>query len=72
MALRSYGQRAEGKALVPDETEQQAISRIRELDAAGNSLRQICEALTAEGIAPERGARWYPATVSRVLARPSA
>ncbi len=68
----SYGLRAEGKALVPDEAERQAITRIRELDAAGNSLRQICDALAAEGIAPKRGARWYPATVSRVLARPAA
>lgn len=65
----AYGVKAEGKALVADETERQAITRIRELDAAGNSLRQICDALTAEGIAPKRGARWYPATVSRVLAR---
>jgi hypothetical protein len=54
---------------VPDEAEQLAISRIRELDVAGKSLRQICDALTAEGIGPKRGVRWYPATVSRVLAR---
>ena len=65
----AYGQRAKDRELVPDPVEQQAIGRIRELSAAGKSLRQICEVLTVDGIRPKRGERWYPATVARVLAR---
>jgi len=65
----AFGQRAEGKALVPDEDEQRAVARIRELDAAGESLRSIVAALTAEGHKSKRGGKWYPATVQRVLAR---
>ena len=37
----AYGQRAQDHELVPDSVEQQAIGRIRELSAAGRSLRQI-------------------------------
>ena len=65
----AFGQRAEGKALVLDEDEQRAVARIRELDAAGESLRSIAKTLVAEGIKPKRGGKWYPATVQRVLAR---
>ena len=52
-----------------DEDEQRAVSRIRELDAAGESLRSIVATLTAEGYTSKRGGKWYPATVQRVLAR---
>jgi DNA invertase Pin-like site-specific DNA recombinase len=65
----AFGQRAEGKALVPHEAEQRAIARIAELHSAGKSLREIVAALNAEGISPKRGTTWYPATVNRVIAR---
>lgn len=65
----AFGQRAEGKALVTDETEQQAIARISELHQAGKSLREIIAVLDSEEIPPKRGARWHPQTVKRVIAR---
>jgi DNA invertase Pin-like site-specific DNA recombinase len=63
------GKRAEGKELVPDEREQAAIARMRELHSRGRSLRQIVAALEEEGHQTKRGGHWYPATVNRVLAR---
>ncbi len=65
----AFGQKAEGKALVPDETEQRVIARIGELHQAGKSLREIITVLEAEGIQPKRGGRWHPPTVNRVIAR---
>lgn len=65
----AFGQRAEGKALVSDETEQQAVIRIGELRQAGKSLREIVETLTADGIQTKHGKDWHPMTVKRVLAR---
>lgn len=65
----AFGQKAEGKELVADETEQRAIARISELHNAGKSLREIIAVLEAEGIEPKRGTTWYPATVNRVIAR---
>ena len=64
-----FGYRAEDKQLVPDDREQQAVRRIRELHDVGTSLRGIITVLEAEGIAPKRGGKWYPATVRRVLER---
>jgi DNA invertase Pin-like site-specific DNA recombinase len=59
---------AKGGGLEPDPAEQDAIARAAELRAAGASLRQIGEALTAEGHRP-RGRDWHPTTVARVLTR---
>jgi DNA invertase Pin-like site-specific DNA recombinase len=67
----AYGHRANGRALVLDEREQAAITRARELHAAGASLRRIGATLEAEGYATKRGSRWYPTAVARVLKRPS-
>jgi hypothetical protein len=57
------------KKLIPDEREQVAINRIRELHARGASLRFIAAALDSDGHRPKRGTRWHPETVKRVLAR---
>ena len=65
----AYGYRADGRALVPDDREQAAIARARELAAAGASLRQIGACLQAEGHPAKRGGRWHPTTVARVLGR---
>jgi DNA invertase Pin-like site-specific DNA recombinase len=65
----AFGQKAEGKGLVPDQDELAAVQRIAQLHRQGRSLREIIIALEAEGVPPKRGGRWYPATVSRVLAR---
>lgn len=55
--------------LVPVDSEQRAIRRIRDLHAGGHSLRSIADALHAEGHRPKRGDRWHPQTLARVLAR---
>lgn len=65
----AFGQRAEAGQLVVDDREQQAIRRIRELRASGDSLPQIVNLLNAEGHTSKRGGRWHPTTVARVLAR---
>jgi DNA invertase Pin-like site-specific DNA recombinase len=62
-----FGFRAEGAALVPDEREQLARTRIVQLRAEGLSLRAIVEVLEAEGIATKRGGRWHPTSVRSTL-----
>jgi DNA invertase Pin-like site-specific DNA recombinase len=64
-----YGQRAVAGELVDDPAEQQVIARIRELHAAGASLRQIARTLNAEGMRPRRGKRWQDRTVAKIVAR---
>ncbi len=63
------GYRAEGRELVPDEDEQRAVARIRELHGEGLSLREIAATLDAEGVRPKRAARWSAEAVRRVLNR---
>lgn len=63
------GQKAVGGELVADEYEQRIIARMVELSAQGLSLRQIGDALDAEGLRPKRGGRWHPTVIRRTLAR---
>lgn len=63
------GYRAEGKQLVPDESELAAVERMRELHAGGESVRAIARALEREGYTTKRGAGWHPTTVARALRR---
>jgi DNA invertase Pin-like site-specific DNA recombinase len=51
-----------------DPAEQAVIARVRELRAAGGSLRQVAAAMEAEGHQTKAGTTWYPATVRRLLA----
>ncbi|BDG10022.1 recombinase family protein [Anaeromyxobacter paludicola] len=51
------------------EEERRTEERMVRLREAGLSLRQICDALEAEGRRTKRGGRWAAQTVSRVLAR---
>lgn len=44
-------------------------ARIHALRADGLTLQAICDALTAEGVPTATGGRWWPVTVSKVLAR---
>ena len=47
-----------------------ALPRIRDLAAAGLSLREIAEQLDADGLPPpRRGSRWSPTAVKRILDR---
>jgi DNA invertase Pin-like site-specific DNA recombinase len=69
-----YGYRAEGGDLVPVPEEQAVIARIREMRAAGASLRQIGTTLTAEGLQPRpsklrRTNAWAPESVRRIVHR---
>jgi DNA invertase Pin-like site-specific DNA recombinase len=65
-----YGKRSAGRGvLVDDDREQVGLDRIRQLHAAGTSLRGMVEVLEAEGHAPKRGGRWHPQTLARVVAR---
>ena len=59
----------EGRKLAEVETEQQAVSRARELRAQGFTLRQVAEVLTREGYQTKRGGQWYACTVQKVLSR---
>lgn len=58
----------EGPALEADASEAATVARVRELRAAGVSVRAIAATLNAEGHRA-RGATWHPTTVARLLAR---
>jgi DNA invertase Pin-like site-specific DNA recombinase len=64
-----FGQRASGKALVPNLEEQEAIAHALRLRGEGRSLRDIAAALNDGGHRPRRSDRWHPMTVARVLRR---
>lgn len=65
------GYRAEGKALVVEETESRAVARARDLREQGKSLRVIAGTLEEEGHRAKRGGSWHPTTLARALARPA-
>lgn len=68
-----YGyERTEDNRLVEVEEEAEVVARIRELRAAGASLRDIAAALNADGIKTKRGAQWAAVTIKRVLDRTAA
>jgi DNA invertase Pin-like site-specific DNA recombinase len=60
------GRRRQAVKLERDRTEQRNIRAIQRLRSEGFSLNRIAAHLNDEGV-PARGARWYPATVSRIL-----
>jgi len=61
---------AEGRRIVADAGEEvAAVARILALRAEGSTLREIAEAMTAEGHATKKGGKWYASTVRAVLAR---
>lgn len=59
---------ADGVHLEADPGEAGALEIVRELRAAGVSIRGIAAELTARGV-PARGERWHPTTVARLLRR---
>ncbi len=64
-----YGFRVgEGKRLVPDASEADAVALARRLRSEGNSLREIGAALDAAGHAPRTGKRWHVAVLARIVA----
>jgi len=61
-----YAIAADGRTLDTNETEQAAIAQVRELHAAGKSLRAIARELTARGLKPRRGA-WHVQKIANVV-----
>lgn len=61
---------ANGIQLVENPAEQCVLSRIRECHAAGKTLREIADQLTAEGVpTKKRRARWTHQAVGRIVSR---
>jgi DNA invertase Pin-like site-specific DNA recombinase len=71
-----FGFRAEGRRLVSEPREQEAIKLMKRLHKQGESLRDIVSALEAGGFeakqAGTRGSRWHPTQVARILKRAEA
>jgi DNA invertase Pin-like site-specific DNA recombinase len=62
-----YGWKRVDDRLEPDVDQQTALTLMRELEAAGASLRGIATVLAKRGIPPARGVRWYASSVRAVL-----
>lgn len=63
----SYGRRAVGGALVPDQDEVLTVRRIAQMHGDGIGSRSIAGALNAEGVSAKRGGMWSSAQVCRVI-----
>lgn len=57
--------------LVPNEGEQAAAVRMREMRAAGSSLREIADEMDRLGVKTKEGRPWAHQSVSRIVARPA-
>ena len=71
----AYGQRAAGSEVVPDDNEQAAIARMRELRGQGRSWRPIAGQLNADGVpasGPADGTPRWPAACCRAATPASA
>jgi DNA invertase Pin-like site-specific DNA recombinase len=60
---------ADGRTLIPNEREQEALRLIRQLRDAGESLRDIAAVLNARGIHTKEGRTWIHTSVKGILAR---
>ncbi len=56
----------DGKTLIDNPAEAEAVAIVKALRADGMSLRDIAAELTARGIKP-RGAKWNPTTINRII-----
>ncbi len=57
------------RTLAPVPEEAETVQRIVALRGEGRTLREIADALAAEGRATKRGGKWAPATVAKILER---
>ena len=64
-----YDLAADGINLVPNAAQQEALTLIAELRAAGLSLRQIASELTNRRIPTKKGNAWQAASILRILNR---
>lgn len=62
----------DNRTLVEDATEQKALKAMKELRAAGESLRAIAWWLTAKNISTKRGGAWTHGHVASILKRKAA
>lgn len=62
----AFGYMRQGKTLIPNPQEQQALSVIKSMHSEGASLRQIAAALQQQGIQP-KGKAWYGSSVRAIL-----
>ena len=68
-----YGYRLEDGRLVPDASEQKAITMIRKLHGKGYTLRGIARELEARGYRTKTGrTHWHPQSVKQILEREAA
>lgn len=64
-----YDLAADGKLLVPNVVEQQAIDLMHQLRGAGHTLREIAAELTLRNVATKEGGAWTHTAVGRILNR---
>jgi site-specific DNA recombinase len=62
----------DGRTLLPNGAEQEAIGRMKEWRAQGKTYRDLVALLEEYGIDTKDGGIWRPATVRRILIRPIA
>ena len=58
----------DGRTLIRDEAEAEAVALILDFRAGGMPLRRIAAELNQRGV-PSRGKRWHATTVARVVKR---
>jgi site-specific DNA recombinase len=67
-----YDLATDGRSLVPNEDEQEAIAKMRAWKAAGKTYRDLARLLEEYGIDTKDGGIWRPATIRQILLRPIA
>ncbi len=60
---------ADGKTLIPNEREQEAIVLMTQLRSTGHTLRGIAAELSERGVPTKEGGPWTHTAVSRILRR---
>lgn len=61
-----YSISEDGKTLVMNESEQEALRVIHELKSRGFTLRGIADELTRRGISPKVGKKWHPQSIKNL------
>lgn len=69
IGVPAFGFRAEGGRIVPDQREQAALKRMKELRREGVALRTIGSILDREGHRPRRAQKWTGQTINNILRR---
>ncbi len=64
-----YDLAEDGKTLIEEPIEQEALHLIRKLKASGRSLREIAAELNAQGFTTKKGGTWTHGHVQGVLRR---